>query len=267
MDRKSVVSIITVCLNSQKHIRQTIESVLNQTYINIEYIIIDGGSTDCTLDIIKEYEPKFNGRLKWVSEKDDGIYNAMNKGIKLASGDLVGIINSDDWYENDAVEIIIAEYEKNQDIGFFYGNLLVVDEDELVSVSIPKKDLRNYSCNQWMPLGHPTAFVKNNVYSKFGGFNTKYKIAADHEFILRCATKGIQFKYIDKGMAFFREGGLCQNHFEALKESVAIRIEYGAKPLNTWISYYKTILKVNIYKKFKKNKLFSKAYTIYTDKN
>ena len=101
------VSIITACFNSEKTIKTTIESVLHQTYSNIEYIIIDGKSSDSTIEIVKEYMPLFRGRLRYISEKDNGIYDAMNKGIRLSKGDVIGIINSDDFYELDAVENII----------------------------------------------------------------------------------------------------------------------------------------------------------------
>ena len=105
------ISIITPCLNSAKTIRQTIESVLNQTYHNIEYIIVDGASMDGTLEIIQEYEPQFQGRLHYVSEPDHGIYDAMNKGIRMSHGNVIGIINSDDYYEQDAVEKMVGRGE------------------------------------------------------------------------------------------------------------------------------------------------------------
>ena len=106
MEENIKVSIITVCYNSEKTIRRTIESVLNQTYDNIEYIIVDGASTDQTMDIVKEYEPKFSGRMRWISEPDEGIYFAMNKGIDMAAGELIGLLNSDDTYESNAVKSI-----------------------------------------------------------------------------------------------------------------------------------------------------------------
>ena len=118
--QKTLVSIITVCWNSEKYIRDTIESVLNQTYKNIQYIIIDGKSTDKTLSIIDEYKERFGDRLTLVSEKDSGIYNAMNKGLALVKGELVGIINSDDYYELDAVEKMVEQY-KLHGSGVYYG--------------------------------------------------------------------------------------------------------------------------------------------------
>ena len=117
-----LVSIITVCYNSEKTIYQTMDSVLKQTYSNIEYIIIDGASTDGTLAIIKEFGQRFGARMRYVSEPDHGIYDAMNKGISMAGGDIIGIINSDDYYEPDAVEKVIGAYSRG-DCAVFYGEM------------------------------------------------------------------------------------------------------------------------------------------------
>ncbi len=131
-------SIITVCYNSEKTIERTIKSVLNQTESNYEYIIVDGGSTDKTLDIVKNYEDAFNGRLKYISEKDNGIYDAMNKGIGMAKGELIGLINSDDYYELDALENIKKEYEKLEDEKkkhlVMYGFMRTVNDDKEIAV-------------------------------------------------------------------------------------------------------------------------------------
>ena len=137
------VSIITVSYNSEKTIRRTIESVLNQTYRNIEYIIIDGASSDSTVDIIKEYESKFLGRLKWISETDSGIYDAMNKGICKASGELIGIINSDDYYEKEAVEHMVNALG-SEEYQVLYGMMRTLKNGEEFSIGIrTHKDLRN----------------------------------------------------------------------------------------------------------------------------
>ena len=116
------VSIITVCYNSSMTIRRTFDSVLNQTYADIEYIVVDGASTDGTIEIIKEYEPLFEGRMCWISEKDNGIYDAMNKGISMAEGELIGIINSDDYYEPDAVECMVNAMT-NDKYQILYGSM------------------------------------------------------------------------------------------------------------------------------------------------
>ncbi len=127
---KPLMSIITVVFNGEKFLEQTIQSVINQTYKNIEYIIIDGGSTDGTLDIIKKYKDKID---YWASEKDEGIYDAMNKGIKVAKGKYLAFINADDWYEDNALNHVFSAYSQNQNIDFFYGNLnFIKDGGEVV---------------------------------------------------------------------------------------------------------------------------------------
>ena len=262
--QKPIVSIITVCLNSEKNIVQTIESVLNQTYKNIEYIIIDGGSTDKTLEYIREYHPKFNGRMNWITEKDEGLYFAMNKGIKMASGNILGIINSDDWYEKNAIECVVNEYINNPDIEFFYGNLNWINEEKNTNnLSVPMKDLNNYTYRYWMPFAHPTAFVCKKVYEKLGVFDTKYKIASDYDFILRCMDNGIKFKYINATLSNFREGGVSSNQYRTFKESTKIKIAHGYKPVAVWIRYYEIAIKMFIVNICEKNAVYAKLYTFY----
>ena len=126
------ISIITVSFNSSETIRDTIESVLNQTYTDIEYIIVDGNSTDNTVEIIKEYEPIFGSRMKWISEKDNGLYDGMNKGIKMASGDVVGIINSDDFYHrNDIIQYIASHFIEDKNLQATFADIRFVNPDNL----------------------------------------------------------------------------------------------------------------------------------------
>ena len=157
------VSIITVCFNSEKTIERTIKSVLEQTYKKLEYIIVDGKSTDKTLEIVEKYRPLFKGRMKVISEPDQGIYDAMNKGICNASGELIGIINSDDYYETDTVENVVAAM-KDEDYQILYGMLRVIKENEDTRVIVMPKheNLENEM------LAHPTCFVTKKVYSDFG---------------------------------------------------------------------------------------------------
>jgi len=177
-NEKPLVSIITVCYNSEKYIRDTMESVLNQTYENIEYIIVDGKSSDNTLDIIKEYEPKFNGRMKWISEADEGIYDAMNKGIKFATGDIIATINSDDVYaDNNVLENVIEVFnEENCDA--CYGNVAMVKRDDLNQISrLWKTDSNKYFSQLkygWVPA-HPSFFAKKRLYDKYGSFDLDFK--------------------------------------------------------------------------------------------
>lgn len=211
---RPLVSVITVCFNSEETIKKTIESVYNQTYYKIEYIIIDGASNDDTLNIIKSYESKFNGRLNWISEPDDGIYYAMNKGIKLASGELIGIINSDDWYEKDAIENIVKASNKMQNkFQIIVGSVFRVDRNG--NILFKRKNNRSkLDCeiNFTMPVTHPSTFVSKKVYDEIGIFNTNYKILGDYDFIYRAYQNcNIQFNFIDEVVAYFREGGMSDN--------------------------------------------------------
>ena len=204
------VSIITVCYNSEKYIRSAIESVLNQTYKDIEYIIIDGGSSDATVDIIKSYEPLFDGCIKWLSEKDEGIYDAMNKGIIIATGEIIGILNSDDYYvSNDTIVRVVQCFQK-KNIDAVYGDLLYVsakNSDKIQQYWKSGYFKENAFLWGWMPP-HPTFFVKKEVYEKYGIFNTNFTSAADYEFMLRVIHKGhIKVVYLPKILVKMRTGG------------------------------------------------------------
>jgi glycosyltransferase involved in cell wall biosynthesis len=217
------VSIITVCFNSAKTIRDTIESVINQTYDNIEYIIIDGGSTDGTLDIIREYEPYI---AKWVSEPDNGIYDAMNKGIKMATGDIIGIINSDDWYALDCISSIVHTFITDPKIDVVHGNIVICDEDGIMLYHIKsevdiKKDLYKR-----MTVFHPTMFTKKAIYETEGLYHDKYLIAADYDLLFRVVRENYRIKNLDKELAFMRLGGISNsNHYQLAKEYFHIRSE------------------------------------------
>ena len=203
MGQNCKCSIITVCFNSEKSIENTIKSVLNQTYGNIEYIIVDGGSSDSTVDIIKKYEPLFEGRLKWISEKDDGIYYAMNKGIDMSTGDLIGILNSDDTYEPGAVEIMCSAYDGGK-MMVLYGAMRVYDGDRFLREKmISHRELpENMIC-------HPACFVSRNVYEKYGKFNTKYVSAADYELMIRYSNiPDIEFLPVNEVISNFHMGGM-----------------------------------------------------------
>lgn len=197
------VTIITVCLNSASTIEKTIQSVLNQSYADIEYIIIDGKSTDGTLDIINKYKNKFAGRMTVYSEKDGGIYHAMNKGIKRSHGDIIGIINSDDWYEQSAVEdSVTAILESGKRNVITYGFMRFYDNENEESILFNRHEFLNRKM-----ITHPTCFVSKSVYKKIGLFDTKYKLAADYDFIVRAYKGGIEFIPIYKLISNFKLGG------------------------------------------------------------
>lgn len=204
------VSVITATYNSGTTLRDTLESVLSQTYSDIEYIIVDGGSTDNTMSMIQEYESRYNGRLRFVSEPDKGIYDAMNKGIGMATGEVIGILNSDDFYSSaDTVETLVGELERNQ-VDAVFGDIHFVDSDDL------DKCVRYYSSagfRRWkMLLGfmpaHPSFYCRKAVYERFGLFKTSYQVAADFENLLRLIyVSKISIKYVAKDCVTMRTGG------------------------------------------------------------
>ena len=231
---KPLVSIITVCLNSDKYIEKTIKSVFEQTYKNIEYIIIDGGSRDKTLDIIRKYENKIS---VWISETDKSLYDAMNKGIRLSNGEIIGIINSDDWYEMDAIEEVIHFFKKNPRASVVHGNRNLWDErsKKLKAVILPSKNY-NRLIYHTMPISHPTCFIKKSIYLKYGLFDIGYKFSADKEFFLRLYKENIIPSYLNKIIANMRAGGRSYT-LSALKESRQISKRYNS-PLLGRITYF-----------------------------
>lgn len=201
------VSIITVTYNSGKTIGDTIQSVLRQTYQNIEYIIVDGASKDNTLDIVATYIPQFNGRLKWISEKDKGIYDAMNKGIRMATGDIVGTLNSDDLFMDDSVLMDIAHAFDDTTDGVF-GNLKFVKTDDTGTVVRLWRGSPYRSFTKGWHPAHPTFYVRKWVYEKYGLFDISFPVSADFELMLRFIEKyRIQTKYLDRYMVKMRVGG------------------------------------------------------------
>ena len=218
--RKPVVSVITVCLNSEKYLEETIKSVINQTYKNIEYIIVDGGSTDGTLGIIKKYEDIID---YWLSEADRGIYDAMNKGVDLSRGELIGIINSDDRYMPNAVEEVVRTHVNNREAAVFYGDLIVMDQSGK-PLGIKNGSLERIYINN--TLNHPTCFINRGAFID-NKFRTDLEIAADYELMLRLYFSGAVFHYIPKPLAYFRSGGKSSNYYLTYSELYYLRKEYG----------------------------------------
>jgi len=201
------VSIITVSFNSAKTIADTIESVLSQDFPEIEYIIIDGNSSDDTVKIIRKYENRIS---KWISEKDQGMYDAMNKGIAMATGDVIGILNSDDVYINNHVISDLMALLEKQKAQVVFADLVLVDQDD------DNKILRYYDSGHfhpdkfrfgWMPA-HPTVFVRRELYQTVGPFSTTYQIAADYEMLIRMlAIQKAPYAYLPKPVVRMRSGG------------------------------------------------------------
>ena len=214
------ISLITVTINSGGTLRDTIQSVLSQTYPEIEYIIVDGLSEDSTIDIIKEYVPLFQGRLKWISEKDNGLYDAMNKGFKMATGEIVGIINSDDLLtESGVIGKVIDCFEGHKDIDCVYADLYYVsqyDTSKIVRHWITGKQ-RSFS-KGWHPA-HPTFYVKREIYSKYGLFDLDFKFAADFELMLRLVEKEhIRLFYLPEPLVRMRLGGTTSKNLTNIRK-------------------------------------------------
>lgn len=216
------ISLITVCYNSEKTIKDTIESVLKQTYKNYEYIIVDGKSKDSTLDIIKSYEEKFDSKLKYISETDIGLYDAMNKGVNLTTGEIIGILNSDDvLYDENVFQKIIDNIDNYDGV---YSNLLLMNQN-LTKVTRNFKSKKMTLKKGWHPP-HPTLYLKKEIYDKYGNYNLDYRIAADLDFMYRILNSNITLKYVDTYFVKMRTGGASTNglkgYYKNFKESYRV---------------------------------------------
>lgn len=195
-------SIITVCKNSEKNIEQTIRSVLNQNYNDIEYIIIDGGSNDKTLEVIWKYE---SALAFWCSETDQGIYNAMNKGLKHATGDVVAFLNSDDWYEDGALQKVACYFE-NYDIDCLVGEVNSILNNHIVQME--RMPHTEEDIHFSMIYRHPAFFAKRKLFDEIGCFDESYHIAADYDWVLRVHNRGRKILEINEILSNFRRDGI-----------------------------------------------------------
>ncbi len=245
------ISIITCSYNAVDTIEETIKSVLFQKDADIEYIVIDGLSDDGTAGIIKKYSDKI---YKFISEKDSGIYNAMNKGIKLAEGDIVGFLNADDVYFNEKVINEVIKVFENEKVDSVYGDLIYVFEDNNKIKRHWKSG--DYNINNfkrgWMPP-HPSFFVKSDVYEKYGGFNENYKISADYELMVRLLYKNkISTFYLPEILVKMKTGGISNKisqTFKRLKEDYDIMKKYNLSGFagELGVMFKKRFYKINQY--------------------
>ncbi len=217
------VSIITVCYNSEKTIRDTIESVLVQNHPEIEYVVVDGLSTDTTIDIVNEYRGKIS---KIISEPDQGIYDAMNKGVKYSTGDIVGILNSDDFFESPStISDVVKHFHSNPTASLVIGDVVYVDPNNTEKIT------RFYSSRKfkpaklrfgWMPP-HAATFIKASVYNKFGNYSTDYEISADYELFVRLLLlHKVCYSRLDKVLVKMRTGGVSSS---GIKSNFLLNIE------------------------------------------
>ena len=228
------VSIITVTYNSAKTLADTIQSVLDQTYADVEYLVVDGASSDGTMDIVKRFEPLFKGRMKWISGKDRGIYDAMNKGIAMATGDVIGILNSDDYFtSNNVIERMIATFA-DPNLDAVYGDIHFIRDGE------PNKCVRYYSSKhfhpKWLRFGmmpaHPSFYCRNAVYKKVGNYKTDYKIGADYDMMVRMFwVHHINARHLQMDFVTMRTGGASTRDIHSrlalIKEDVRACRENG----------------------------------------
>ncbi|MBI5099733.1 MAG: glycosyltransferase [Nitrospirae bacterium] len=240
------VSIITSALNNCDTIEDSIQSVISQKYENVEYIIIDGGSSDGTVEIIKRYQDKIT---KWVSERDQGIYHALNKGLKMSKGDIVGFLHADDIYAHSMVIDLVVSRMMNCNTESCYGDLRYVHKKDI------NKTIRYWkSCpyceglfnKGWMPP-HPTFFARKKIYDKYGNFNTGFKIAADYELMLRFLEGNkITTHYIPDVLVKMRTGGKSNRSLKNM--FIKSSEDYKAWKVNKLNGGLSTILLKNISK-------------------
>ena len=230
-------TIITVCYNSSKTIAKTIESVLNQNFDDYEYLIIDGQSTDGTVDIVESYKEKFGGKLKIVSEKDHGIYDAMNKGISMAKGKLVGLINSDDYYEPGALKKVSDIYD-GYEYSIIYGMLRTLKSGTETGVY-----LKSHQFIEEDMIAHPSCFISKKIYEEFGAYSLEYPCSADYEFFLRIRNeKKIKYYPIYEIISNFSIDG-ASGQTKGYMDTMRLKKNYG---LIGGVAYYMIMLKCKL---------------------
>lgn len=233
-------SLITICYNSSQTIERTIKSVLAQSYTDFEYIIVDGASKDNTMDIVRQYEPLFEGRMKWVSEPDKGIYNAMNKGIMRSLGDIIGIVNSDDWLEPNTLQILADEI--NQDPSnrekILTGEVLFHYEDGTTQLYPTSYERYEYFAKRYrMGLNHPATFVPRAIYDRIGLFDERFKLYADADFIIRCYEAGVGVHFIHKALSNMADGGASNVRSRRELDDSLLKYKKHCKTKSEYLKY------------------------------
>lgn len=229
------LSIITPCFNSALTIEKTLESVQRQNHEDIEHIIIDGGSTDATLDIIRRYSQNVPYEVKVVSEPDNGLYDAMNKGIRMSSGQFAGIINSDDWYEDNAFKlidkVITASEASDRSRQIIYGMIRTYDADRLKTIEFYHHD---FLLDRM--INHPGCFVSKALYDEIGLFDTSFRSSADYEWMKRAMDAGADFKPVYEVLANVRLGGMSSSNI-GFRETLKLQYKWGRVSRTKYIAY------------------------------
>lgn len=230
------ISVVTVVFNAADTLEQTIQSVLSQSFRDFEYLIIDGGSTDGTLEIIKKYESHLSF---WVSEKDNGLYDAMNKGVVRCSGAYIAMLNADDWYEKEVFQHVFDSSLKYGMPEVISGGIQFWKEGEKDKVSF--SDL--HGLKKKMTVYHPTCFIHRKAYKKVGNYSLSYKLASDYDLLLRILMAGGEFVAEEKVFSNMRVSGLSEKKWkQALEESRKIKLKYFPL-LKVNLQFYEMFLK------------------------
>ena len=214
------LSLITACFRSAGTLRTALDSVLEQKDVDLDYIVVDGGSDDGTVELLKEYEVKFAGRMRWISEKDRGMYDAINKGIKMATGDVVGILNSDDMFESDeTLAHVVDSFNRVERVDAVYADIRFVKGD-LQTTS------RYYSAKRWKPWmlqwgkmpPHPSVYIRRDLFEKYGFYKLGYDIAADYELLIRYLRMAkLNTRYLNECVVRMRMGGKSTRGWKSFK--------------------------------------------------
>lgn len=239
-------SIVTVTLNSECYLEKALASVASQNYPDYEHIIVDGGSTDGTLAIICDYAGR-DHHVRWLSEPDNGISDAFNKGIKMARGVIVGILNSDDSYAPDSLRLVAEAVATHPECDVFHGDMVRFQGDKPLFILRPS----DVAANVWheMPLNHPATFITKLAYEKVGLFDTGLKVAMDYDLILRIFIAGFKFHYLDAILAHMRYGGVSDERSVAARREVlkiTLREGYPRFKAYAWFAYKMTMNNIKL---------------------
>jgi glycosyltransferase involved in cell wall biosynthesis len=219
------ISVVTVCYNSERTIRKTFDSISNQTNQDFEYVIIDGASSDNTLQLIKEFSEsgRFEGELRYISEPDEGIYDAMNKGINIASGEYVALLNSDDWYESDVIDTLHKEISTNPGVDIFYGFIRLIKDSREYMV---RRNSYDFIMEGSGLIQHPTCFIRKSAYKDVGYFDTNYRVCADQDLMIRMVKAGKKYKGIDSVITNFSMIGISYN-YDVTREVLTFKLKHN----------------------------------------
>jgi len=258
-----LVSIVTICFNAEATIRDTLASIQRQTYEHMEYIVIDGGSTDGTTGILTEFESVYSRPFRWVSETDRGIFDAMNKGLQMARGEVIGILNADDWYEPETVEEVVKAFARSPDeLRIVAGRLCLCDRSgRKLYYRDPSPDV-HARVERQMPVHHPSTFVPRAVYDRIGTYDREFELSADYDLVFRAVKAGVSFFSAEKVVTNMRVGGLSsvglKNDRRRVLEDHLIRRKHGVS--GAFRYFLKDLLMV-YYRKLKR-RIFGKFFVL-----